>query len=47
MYGRVATLKDQLIAIANTLAWVSVENGLREICAPMCPGGSAAYDRCL
>ena len=29
MYGRIATLRDQLITIANTLAWVSAKKALR------------------
>ena len=44
VYGRVATLKDQLIMIASTLAWVSVEKVGGGVC-PQCSGGSTTYVR--
>ena len=42
VYGHVATVKDQLITIANTLAWVSVKKVFGEHVSE-CPSGSAAY----
>ena len=43
VYERVSMLKDQLITIANTLAWVSVKKVLGEP-VPQCPGGFTVYD---